>query len=1172
MDASATRDRDMERLWVSDGIELPDAIEHALASDTLVVFCGAGVSAADPSLLPGFRGLVEGIAADLGRTDLLPEDPKAPVQFDVIMGELDELRHDVHARVTDRLKNTTTPNSYHRDLLQLFSRQGQTQRIVTTNFDLLFEAAAAELGMTLTTHTAPALPLGDDFEGLVHLHGRVAPSPQERMVVTDSDFGSAYIVEGWATQFLSRMFARYTVLFIGYSADDTVLRYLARALPRDGDTRFAFMAEDDASTMTVKWERLGVRTIPFPSPENDRYSALKSFVGHLRERTTATASERFDRVHAVVTQGPEALHHSAREFLWMMGDPEHARHFMTAADSVIWLSALDKAGALDDVFTVTTLQDPDGWARWAARSLESDKGDALLAAVFRHKGALSPGLWFQIWGHLAQSYEPVIQHQQLLLLLTAEQPARDFGRLSALLRVIADKDVAAAEVLLHHLLIPRLVFRPNAWRVERDLLESDLVLDWKDSSIREAWPTMLPSLSDPDHLLSIVLDLIRSAEATDALFTGNDRRFALSARRRRVDGVDQFHQDDPYVLVIDIARDLLREFVRNEGPQRAIRYLAAPSEMIRRLAIDALAEAKSTEADSLLDRIVDDGLVFSIATKPEVFKLMRAVYAQAELETRLRLLAAVETANGEPNRSPVRDYDRYNVLVWLKDGVTDNDPVHTSLDAMKRRHEDFSPRMSPDVDLSFAIGTMDTDDRTAEGRYRGMSVTDVVRDLGLDPNVDDDRDNGPMLRELADFLEQTPGVEVGLLAEMSEQTLWSTTIWSAVLDSAVRRGASWTAGELLEEIAKLPSGIDTIAQGLVYAIAYPGKAPDEFLENGRERSRLLLGLWRRASVEASDGFPTDPNRAQSTARGALAYYYVQTTIRVAQELGQTAIGQEGVEGFSELLRAQAANHSDPSPMMLARYASHIQSLATGWFDSNLRPELETVVESSPNVSLWAGIVSGDYFSRPLMETIRGAVRVGWPQLSRSLPGSVERFVDLHAAQFTDSTAPEDHAWVDAFIASAPVATRVRWIHSVARRLDGQDPDFQRLLFAHWQHRIDGQPPVVAAEERALLDWVILPGIDTERATDLFVAGPPAAADSNGFDYYDLDDLQARDNTSFLRVASHLLDGRSSLPSFLSLLVESASDAGGSHGQLTKEIWEKLLGLGFAPARNYLQDE
>ncbi len=1163
--------------WESDGVELPAAVERALDVDRLVLFCGAGVSAAPPSLLPGFRGLAEEIAGELGRSDLIPSDPDEPVQFDLVMGELNELQHDVHARVSSRLRSTVEPNSYHFDLLQLTSGQGRVPRIVTTNFDLLFEIAAARLDISLPVNLAPALPLGNQFDGLVHLHGPVDPSPSHRMVVTDIDFGQAYITDGWATQFLTRMFENYTVVFIGYSADDTVMRYLARALPAEGNTRFAFMEAEQATTMKPKWERLGVRPIPYPSPADARHLSLQNFIKHWHERVRATPQQRFDLVQAIVQRGPEDLPISERELRWLLGEWEYAQHFMNASDPAVWIQRLDELDIVGDLFdpAAPATEVLAAWAQWAARALQTDDGTAFLSVVSRHDGHLAWTMWFQIWVRLYQDYKPVNQHRQLLLLLAADQLSRDNERLSGLLRPVAEKDSQAAEILLHHLLTPKLKFRPRrGWLGGRDSLDTDLALGWKNSSIRDAWPTLLAQLSDPDHLLSIVLDLIREVEATESLFSGNDRRYALSLRRRQVDGIERYGRDDPYVLVVDIARDLLREFVRSEGTQRAIRYLDSSSEMIRRLALDALAEARSGEADTLLRLMIDRDLIFGIATKPEAYRLMRSSYRHASAEVKAELITHIRESAAPEREEEVRDYERYNALVWLRDGLPADDPVVAALADEQRQHGDFGPREHPDLNTWIIEDFEPEPEPTAEGRFRGMSVGEVVTALAADPTLNDVYDSRQLLRELGAYLEEVPSLEMPLMDELVAQSLWSASVWSAVLGNAIRPGSTWTAEPLLERLEQVPGDLADIARGLVFSITYPAAEPQRPLENATERCRLLLGLWRRVIVDPSSDPPTDPSAAHATARGSLAYAYVETVLRTTQERGDLQVDAEGLAGFTELVAAQGTNTADPSPMMLARYAGHILALASDWFDSYLGPSVSHVDESPQNVSLWAGVLSGNFISKALRLRTRDAMRVAWPQISAALPGAVEAFIDQHAAQFAWDTPSDQYAWADPFIAMAPVAIRVRWIRSVARRVDGEEPTFQDLLFAQWQHRLDGQPPLQGSEQRALLEWVTLPGIDVDRAADLFTAGPVATPtdEDRGFDYYDFDDFPVNNNSAFLTVGLHLLRGRTSLPSFLQLLVNGASEAHDDDSELASQVWEELLRLGYGPARDHLNDE
>ena len=1159
--------------WQSDGIALPAELEHALETDTLVLFCGAGISAAAPSCLPGFRGLVEAVALDLGLSHLLPADPDAPVQFDAVMGELNELQHDVHARVSARLRATTHPNSYHTDLIRISRSHAGIPRIVTTNFDLLFEYGARELGLSLPVHTAPALPLGNDFSGLVHLHGTIDPTSGQRMVVTDADFGQAYITEGWATQFLTRMFERYVTLFVGYSADDTVMRYLARALPADGKTRFAFMEAEQADTMAVRWDRLGATPIAYPSPEGDRHAALKLFIENWRKRLTATPAERFDRVQSLLAGGPNGQEVAEHELLWLMGDTEHARHFRNDADAAIWIPRLDGLGVLDELFDASALDSDQnyGWAQWAVRSFAADQGAALLVAAARHGGRLARTLWFHVWLHLYEGYKPIEQHRQWLLLLAADQPSRDGDRLSSLLHQIAEKDPPAAEVLLHHMLIPRLQFRPHrGWLSEEDSLDSDMVLAWRQSSIRDAWPTLLPRLTDPDHLLSVVLDLIRGSESTDALFSGRDRRHALSARRQKVDGVEEYARDDPYVLVVDIARDLLREFVRRDGTDRALQLLNSPSELIRRLAIDALAEAHSGDADAMLSLLIDQSLVFEVRYKPEVFRLLKAMYRHASLEAKVELLMHVEQSDARDSGRDIRDYERYNLLVWLSADQADTDPVYAALSAAQAAHSDYAPREHPDLDFWVSVGTFDESATEAEGLFRGKPVEDVVAILADDSALDDAYENRPILRELRDYLDQEAGQEADLLDEFLAQNLPSAAAWTVVLQSAVRAGAVWQAEPLLARLLQLTSTINDIAHGVVFSIARPSNEQGKPLENALERCRLLLGIWRNVTVQASGAPPTDPSEAHSTARGALAYAYVETALRATQEEGRPTIGAELLEGFDELLAAQDVEPTDPSAMMLARYAGHIVEMAPEWSDRNLQPLLSSIDHSPRSRSFWAGVLTANYFTRSLMMRTRDALRTGWPQVARSLPGAIEAFIKVHAAQFAFYTRTGESTWADPFIASAPVTTRARWIRSVARHLDGEDPVFQDLLFELWQHRLDNQPPLHGAEQRALLDWLTLPNIDLNRAVDLFIRGPAVTSDERGFDYYDIDDFPRDENTAFLKVGLHLLEGRTHLPPFLNLLVKAAAEANEQDAELAKEVWNRLLSLGYKPARERLE--
>ena len=136
--------------------------------------------------------------------------------------------------------NLTAPNATttHRALLALGRcRDGRT-RLITTNFDRLFEEVISTTQVSVERFCAPLLPIPKNrWDGLVYLHGLLTADPSssdlERLVVSSGDFGLAYLTERWAARFVSELLRKYTVCFVGYSINDPVLRYMMDALAAD---------------------------------------------------------------------------------------------------------------------------------------------------------------------------------------------------------------------------------------------------------------------------------------------------------------------------------------------------------------------------------------------------------------------------------------------------------------------------------------------------------------------------------------------------------------------------------------------------------------------------------------------------------------------------------------------------------------------------------------------------------------------------------------------------------------------------------------------------------------------------------------------------------------------------------------------------------------------------
>lgn len=232
--------------FVRQSPDIPERLLQAHEDGRVVFFCGAGISY--PARLPGFAGLVEKVYETLATApNAVQQAAIRAGQFDTAIGllEADIVGGRKEALVRKALAEILTPDlsaanatATHEALLTLGKcRNGQT-RLITTNFDRLFEEVIAAKSLPIERFQAPLLPVPKNrWDGLVYLHGVLSATPTaselDRLVVSSGDFGLAYLTERWAARFVSELFRNYTVCFIGYSINDPVLRYMMDALAAD---------------------------------------------------------------------------------------------------------------------------------------------------------------------------------------------------------------------------------------------------------------------------------------------------------------------------------------------------------------------------------------------------------------------------------------------------------------------------------------------------------------------------------------------------------------------------------------------------------------------------------------------------------------------------------------------------------------------------------------------------------------------------------------------------------------------------------------------------------------------------------------------------------------------------------------------------------------------------
>lgn len=176
----------------------------------------------------------------------------------------------------------------------------------------------------------PALPMGDDFEGLAYLHGCLRQSPGE-LVVTDGDFGRAYLRDSWAARFLERMFATYTVLFVGYSHKDTVMSYLGRSLG-PAQERFALTSEPDAS----HWKGLRILPVGYPMV-GESHEALTLAVNGWASWASMGLLDHRQRISQLVATAPSQVPDEQSYLETVINDIDQFGFFAEFARGKEWL-------------------------------------------------------------------------------------------------------------------------------------------------------------------------------------------------------------------------------------------------------------------------------------------------------------------------------------------------------------------------------------------------------------------------------------------------------------------------------------------------------------------------------------------------------------------------------------------------------------------------------------------------------------------------------------------------------------------------------------------------------------------------------------------------------------------------------------------------------------------
>ncbi len=1070
-------------------VDVPDELIRAHAEGRLVLFVGAGASFDSPASLPSFVELATRIAGEVGQTPTKEE----LAQPDALLGRLDGSA-DVHHRVWSMLSPPNSqPNQVHEAIVDLAHATGSF-RVVTTNYDRHLSGAAVARGLDVAEYLAPALPIGDDFDGLVYLHGTLSQQPR-RLVVTDRDFGRAYLTEGWATTFLQRMFHSYTALFIGYSHGDIVMRYLARGLGPNA-RRFAL----DQRTSLTNWEALGITPVWF-DVVNNSWGQLPDALQRWGQRASMNLLDHHQRIASLVQLPPNNIPEDMSYLESMLEQPETAREFTQLATRNEWLEWANTRPQFDKLFDPKAASDDvtRTLAYWYAESFvvaSETLNDIAFKIMADRGGTLSPACVGAI-GHLlhidhtARTPRPCWLDRWLPYLLQAESPDESWWEYALLASTWTDNQ-AAALLLFDYLTEPSVAF--DNYRFGGLGRRGRVGLRASGHHLAQIWEKVFkPHLGEAaSSVLAIAERHLRRARQLHELSApANLGRDPVSLRRDSIASTPD-RLADPIDTLIDAARDSLLRTLhsdRNSGLRCCDEWAASGVPILERLAAHAIGRAAKLDPTDKLDWLLErPELLFKSHPRPEVIELIEAAAESTPAE---RLDALVSSVLSPPAMPAPRDDETlaHRLARWqlpllgaihrIRD---DHTATNAALGELESSHPDLRGLAARALESRISGGAVSDEPPVTSAELRTKLAADPAQAIELLYSYRDAHTpwNGPswngVLQLVAQTVAESPRDGLTVLdVDRTPGDLTGAVIhgWSrATLDEP-------TAAEVIDRLGQLDKAV--FADDLARLLGDGGRydhSPTDWARLPGARS-LAVAVWSALPrpddsviLDVDDWLETAINRPA----GNLAQFWLHA-ISVqwkAQGDDWQGIPADSRAALDAMIGAED-EHGQLAEVMLASNLHFLHAADASWCEQHLLCRLRW---EDPDRALrnWQGfLILGQPRDRLLI--------AGLLKEYLNAAANADRFTDEHRRQLAEHLAAiavysevEPTSWLAEFTRRAALGLVVQWIEQVAWRvgqLDAEAADAQwtKWMRTYWLARLDNTPTAFSNDEAsALVGW------------------------------------------------------------------------------------------------------
>lgn len=1071
-----------------NGINYPNELIEALNEGTLVVFAGAGVSKGEPTSLPDFEELAIQIAEGTGIE-------RSNQDCDVFLGKLKHKKINVNQLAASILSGLElSPNSLHKNIIDLFPDTSKI-KIVTTNYDNMFEHVLREKNLnTIKIYDTPALPLGNDISGVIHIHGNV--QDYNYMVLTDEDFGMAYLSEGYTSRFLVKLFETYTVLFIGYSYKDIIVRYLTRAMTRYQSKKRYILTDTDPQS----WEELGIEPIIFPP---QKYDDLDISLNQLGERIKRGLLDWKSNLTLISEAPPNDLSIES-EINYCLQDIDKTRILANCINNESWIWWLDKKDVFKNLFAPKAiLNEMDSlWLDWIITNFVGKNDPLLKELIQKYNNQINVAFANRILDKIAAFPEEFSNDSIKMYYILLEKHLSNPWILYELNNLAMNKGLhSIGWELFKKQFQYKIILKKKIFPFDNENFYFDHQILGDPHFITELWEKFSLTYIDnyPLQVLHFatgyIMNLHNSYEQLGAAskdFEPHDMIYDISLE----DESKGFYHEKALAVIgnaciISFKKiELIESIYIKWHVQQCIK---SESTLLRIIGIKLLRETKQFDPNEKAILLTENIDLYSIWEKEQIFKQIAEIFDLINPVLQDSILNRIEKGKIFKNKQ-TSAYEKYNWCIWLQKNCRKNERVEALINKIKEEYPYFQPRNHPELDIdSSGISWGKTISPFSENELLMMEYEEIIQYLNT---YKGDKWDGPnregLLTTFASCISQNFSWTINILGPLKENVPHNSDVWCYFF-----RGLDNLPFELdkmmkvlnqLTDIVFLENrGLDL--SRLLEKIIDSEDMQTKISHYEEELFKISQSIWNKNKAEYIHENLDLVSSSINCCTGLLTLIWV----KMISHSKYNCIPDKYKTIFEKVLLE--ATNKDIVICTLAGQSIFLYNLDREWFSKHLLPYF-TSDSTLEFKAAWEGFtILSSRMQRELADEMLPIYANAVKRLDELGKEARKGFVDQYTLLMVYVIPDPIKIYIPGLFNVSSKENRLHFIQCINRVLHSMDSKKKHILWnswleKYWRNRIKNIPiPLETYESDAMLEWIFQLDDLYPNAIDLIIGGP-----------------------------------------------------------------------------------